>query len=411
MLRIVEPEPLRHRIQSRPISRRSLVVSMIVHGLLAVLLWSFVFQTIRHVSITLSATPSASKESVSFQFGKPEQLVEAPWGEQVNDGEQDREVDVDSQFENITEDASLPEQEVESKFGPNSVEFFGARAYGNRFAFVLDVSYSMKARDGERYERACEELISAVRQLRPDQEYYVFLFSWYTQKMFFQRDVRFAKATGDHVTKLDEWLEHIVMGAGTDPRRALSLSLQLEPDAVFLLSDGHFNHPPSPNSETGWLDPDGSRSMESVLEGIEKRFERTAIHTISLENPFTVDSMRRIAKVTGGQFRYVRTSSLEPVNLTQLSSALRQIQSDYGRQSGSKAEFESRLAYARELIGSGELASAEYILRPVLLAEDSLVSNRKLLEQLSGILKAELKNVRIEDFEVSRSVLALASEP
>ena len=104
------------------------------------------------------------------------------------------------------------------------------------------------------------------------------------------------------------------------------------------------------------------------------------------------------------------TRSLEPVDLDQLATALRQIDLEHGSR-GSKAEFDSRLSYARELIGSGELASAEYVLRPVLGADDSLVSNRILLDQLTGILSAELRGVRLEDFEISEDVLAVVSDP
>lgn len=374
------------------------------------MLWCVVFQVIRPASITLSGSPAQPSGSPALQLGESRLDVEAPWGSRGQSGVAEQKVNVDTNLDEMINSWDLSNTVVE-RAQPNSVEFFGTRAYGNRFVFVLDISYSMKARGGERFRRASDELVRAVSQLRPDQSYYVFLFSWYTEEMYYQAELDYVRAESNHVDRLKKWIKDVSLGAGTDPRRALALAHQLKPDAIFLLSDGHFNQPISPNSETGWIDSLGNRSHESVLEGVKSRFQHTPVHTIAFENPFTAESMEEISNVTDGQFRYVSTASLEPVDLNQLTSALQQVESL--RQDGldRKSEFEYRMKHARELISSGELVSAEFLLRPVLQADDPLVDNVTLLEHLSGILETELGDVRMEDFEVSQEVFALIVDP
>ena len=121
--------------------------------------------------------------------------------------------------------------------------------------------------------------------------------------------------------------------------------------------------------------------------------------------------MREIADTTQGQFRYIRTDSLVPADLDQLSTALRQLKRQYGHEPGGKSEFEARISYTRELISSGELVAAEYVLRPVLEMDDSVPGNRVLMKQLDAILTSELNGIRIEDFDVSSDVFATVSDP
>ncbi|MGB0596409.1 MAG: hypothetical protein ACPGLY_06950 [Rubripirellula sp.] len=392
--------------------RKFWIASIAFHGLLAVLLWFMVSRTVPRISIVLSATSAASaasSQSAALKLGQNRLTTEAPWGNDPTVGTDVEKVQIDAKLNQDLDTEILTDFNV-SQFEPNSVEFFGSRAYGNQFVFVLDISYSMRARNGGRYARAAEELVRAVAQLRPDQQYCVFLFSWYTQEMFYNRRAGYTKAGGDHAQKLRTWLGQIRLDAGTDPRRALSLALQMKPDAVYLLSDGHFNQPVSPNSETGWFDADGVRSFESVLQGVEQRFDRTPIHSIAFENPFTVNTMCTIAEKTGGHFRYVQTGSLEPANLDQLSTALRQLERQFGSEPGGQAEYTARMTYARELISSGELVAAEYVLRPIPKGEKSPQGNRALLQQMTDILASELKGIRIEDFDVPGDIFNTVSD-
>jgi hypothetical protein len=294
---------------------------------------------------------------------------------------------------------------------PASIDFFGTRAYGNRFVFVLDISYSMDARDGARFNRACEELLRSVSQLRAGQSYYVFLFCWNTKKMFRNRSTDCVEVTAGHEEKLRRWISGISLGAGTDPRRALSLAHQMKPDAVFLLSDGHFNRPGTPLSETGWIDEQGNRLRKlDVQDGVERFFRNIPIHTIALENPFTYAAMEQIAKATDGRYRYIKTSSHKPIDSKRFLSALRHIDQKHRHDQQPSREYQTRLSYAREFVTDGELVYAEYLIRPLRRADRSKVANLVLLDRLFEILDSELGDTRLEDFEPAPELVDIVSK-
>jgi hypothetical protein len=64
---------------------------------------------------------------------------------------------------------------------PGAALFFGTKAKGNRFVFVIDNSSSMK---GGRLEMALAELVKTVESLTPRQSFYVIFVSDQTYPMF-----------------------------------------------------------------------------------------------------------------------------------------------------------------------------------------------------------------------------------
>jgi hypothetical protein len=68
-------------------------------------------------------------------------------------------------------------------------------------------------------------------------------------------------------------------------------------------------------------------------------------------------------------------------------------------QSRRRQEYQRRLSYARDFIGQGELVYAEYLVRPLRDAEESLIANKRLLTRVLTVLDAELGELRLEDFE------------
>ncbi len=258
----------------------------------------------------------------------------------------------------------------------------------------------MDARDGERFKRACDELLQSVAKLRAGQSYYVFLFCWKTDEMFYDPSVQYVQVASQHEERLRRWIYDVSLGAGTDPRRALSLAERMKPDAVFLLSDGQFNWPRTPLSESGWIDDQGNRSQADVQTGIETFYRNIPVHTIAFENPFTVSKMQQIAEATGGKCRYIPTRSHAPVDAGQFREALRRIDQQQADERDSPREYRMRLSYARELITAGELVYAEYLIRPLRHADSSKITNPVLLARVLAILDAELGSTRLEDFEL-----------
>lgn len=115
--------------------------------------------------------------------------------------------------------------------------FFGAEAHGDRFVFVIDSSGSMR---GPRWIALCNELMRSLRTLSPEQEFYVISFDALAHPMFgtLPPKGKFLKASPDNVKKLGRWLNSVQLGSNTFPSTAVGIAMRLEPDAIFLLSDG-----------------------------------------------------------------------------------------------------------------------------------------------------------------------------
>ena len=377
---------------------RSLLLSLLFHALLALLLWCLVITVTKPVSIYLVGSTAGGKQAVSVDVESPEaELVLESEAESADTAAGANNAALDALIAEAMRTAATPSLRPAAP-AQRSVEFFGTRAVGDRFVFVLDISYSMNARRGARFERACDELIRAVSQLRVGQRYYVFLFCWNFDAMYFDRELQYAEVVPGHESKLRHWIQDINLGAGTDPRRSLSLAHRMQPDAVFLLSDGEFNEPSTPMSETGWLDDQDQRVEMSVQEGVERIYRDTPIHTIAFENPFTSEAMARIATATGGEFRYVKTPKLEPIDSEGFLTLLQELERKHRADKDPAREYQRRLSLARELISNGELLYAEYLIRPLHRASRSEILNPKLLDELSEILNSELGEARLEDF-------------
>ncbi len=387
------------------------VMSLMLHAVLAVILWFLVFEVQPRASIHLTASLSAPSSTVSLKLPQTVQPVDPV----VIDGEEPAR-STDSTISDLLlealsdsvvevaenmEEQELPEDNRESN---PIVNFFGAEAVGSKFVYVVDISLSMDARNMERYRRAKNELLRSVSNLTSEQSYVVLLFSWRTQMKGFERPPVWIKAENNHDKDLARWLNNTTLSSGTDPRDALSLAKAMQPDAIFLLSDGQFNHPNTPSLETGWLLPNGERSHQSVADGIAAHMSSIPIHSIAFENPFTKDSMEQIAKLSGGSFRYVKTQSHQPVDSQRFLDAVRHIENTYRTKSERSSELQRRMSLARDLMADGEFAFAEYIARPIRDADPATINNPILRDILLKILDDELGDTRLEDLPVTPDV-------
>ncbi len=156
--------------------------------------------------------------------------------------------------------------------------FFGIRAQGQVFIYVVDCSGSMI--DEDRLDRAKRELRRSVAALQSPQRFKVIFYN--DRPIPMPGDLPRA---ADHPSKaqLGRWLDLVQPDGGTDPRGALSLALAMRPDAVFLLSDGAF--------------PDGTAEAVAHLNP-----GKVPIHCIDLANGAAGDDLRKIAAGSGGQY-------------------------------------------------------------------------------------------------------------
>jgi len=168
--------------------------------------------------------------------------------------------------------------------------FFGVSALGSRFVFVVDSSTSMR---GMRWESAVEELQRSIESLAPDQRFAVICFDHDTypfQNSSGAHDGYFMASRKSQL-KLRAWLRHHELGYETFPGVALRIALGMNPDAIFLLSDGQLHDP-----SLEWL-----RQWNLGSDGTP----RVPIYTISLHSTQGAQTLRQIALEHGGQFRAV----------------------------------------------------------------------------------------------------------
>jgi hypothetical protein len=156
--------------------------------------------------------------------------------------------------------------------------FYGIKARGQLFLYVVDCSGSMD--DQDRLERAKAELRRSVDALQSPQRF----------KVIFYND-RPVPMPGDlpkpadypSKTQLARWLPLVEPFGETDPRSSMALALAFKPDAVFLLSDGAF--------------PEGTVEAVARLNP-----GKVPIHCVDLANGQAGDGLRKIAADSGGKY-------------------------------------------------------------------------------------------------------------
>lgn len=290
------------------------LVSAIVHCsiLLVLALWAFPISSTIFDSMVLELGPESNASEALFTLDSDPVTFEATENnEQLVTVEPVLPLvlaaDVPSQEIATSELPSIKPQDVDLDIGGDSAKegdavFFGTSASGRDFVFILDCSGSMRARANERFFRARDELINSISKLRTDQRFYVYLFNWSTFPMFGAEDPgTLIDATGENISKLRAWLYNIEPDSGTDPRRAIRGSIAMQPDAIFLLSDGKFNRPSSTDLLRGW---DSSPStVFDIFSGANP--PKVQVNAIAFEDAVSATGMEKLAQITEGQFRFV----------------------------------------------------------------------------------------------------------
>ncbi len=170
--------------------------------------------------------------------------------------------------------------------GGAGTTYFGIEAQGNRFLYIVDRSGSMMF--AHRMEIAMRELRESVQSL-PDYAYF--------QVLFFSSNVLapdfeqgWARASGANQRRYLNWFDRIDPGGGTVPRPAFLMAFDMNPrpDVIFFMTDG--------------IIPD--LSADEINE-INQRGGRVVIHTIAFGDQGSEQLLRRLARDSGGQYRYI----------------------------------------------------------------------------------------------------------
>lgn len=182
-----------------------------------------------------------------------------------------------------------------------NIQFCGVDGGGNHFVYLVDSSGSMQ--DG--FQSARTELLASIDQLKADQRFYVVFFDEDSEYMRIRDpnadEPASVAATAENKQRLRKWAMMVQMNRGKAPYEVLPFALSLRPDVIFLLSDGEFparigDILREQNHQENLFGDSGPISIVHTIRyhGIEGETGRQAEET-----------MMKIAKENGGQYRYV----------------------------------------------------------------------------------------------------------
>ena len=172
----------------------------------------------------------------------------------------------------------------------------GIQSEAKRVAFVLDFSQSMFGPTNSanpKLDHMLLELKRAINRMPANQEFFVIFFD--DQELPMQPE-QLMPASTSNKTKYFTWVDVASVGpdarGGTDPSTALEKTLSIiQPDAVFLLTDGGFDE----------------QKALSVIARFNSA-KKIQINTICFYDAGNEQVMQFIAKENGGMYRFIGSS-------------------------------------------------------------------------------------------------------
>jgi hypothetical protein len=174
---------------------------------------------------------------------------------------------------------------AKSGVGRGGATFFGVRAQGRKFVYLVDNSSSM---DEGRFETAVAELVRSVRMLDADQLFYVIFYSDMAYPLFYPDAApRMVPATLENKERLADWLPTVELCGRTRGEEAMAMALALAPDAIYLLGDGAFDD-------------------RTIRRTLAIRAPRPTIHALGFDmEERAAAGFKLLAKKFGGTFTHV----------------------------------------------------------------------------------------------------------
>jgi hypothetical protein len=169
--------------------------------------------------------------------------------------------------------------------------FKSGPANGHSFVFVIDRSASMGAGGLGAIGAAAKELAAQLTSLTPDQKVQVVA---YNQSSVYCTGRELIPATDENKAKLVKYIEGLADFGQTEHERGLLAALRLQPDVIFILTDGG--------------DPHLRPGQVSFLA--EQAAGQTSIHClhfgIGTADAVPADHfLRRLAAETGGSYAFI----------------------------------------------------------------------------------------------------------
>lgn len=171
-----------------------------------------------------------------------------------------------------------------SKFtisAPGEATFFGLKAKGRRFTFVVDRSGSMA---GSRLVKAKRELASCVKHLPASIEVRIIFFDFLT----ISNPGGYQTLSPQNQQQLLDWVNDVEPGSGTAVKAGIAEAFMEEsPGGIFLLTDGE-------------CETDAAMFIRQ-----HNSLKKSQINTIALESRAGETLLRQIARENNGDYKYV----------------------------------------------------------------------------------------------------------
>ncbi len=175
-----------------------------------------------------------------------------------------------------------PVQKAPKKPTRPAVTFFGTPGKGQRFIFVIDKSWSML---GDRLPIAKTELLKTLRQLPAGSQFMIYFFNHVAEPM----PSGLLPANQRSIALAENWIRTRGSFGGTNPRLALKWAFELQPDTVWLLSDGLF------------------ANYQEIFNQLQQDNPKKAVrvNTVAFCDRTCEKALQAIARTHGGTYRFV----------------------------------------------------------------------------------------------------------
>lgn len=238
---------------------------------------------------------TVTAESPPLEAPAPGELIESATAMTtgMRDGQPNNELSAETLEAIAAEQRELANRPQPGPLATTSI-FGSAPIKGRTFVFVLDRSKSMGAGGLDVLSRAQVELFQALAPLAPENKFQIVA---YHQQTVTLKERKLLAASEENKSEVNEFIHRLVPFGSTDHEAGLYMALELDPDAIVLLTDG----------DTPELNDGQIQALARVTKG------RAAIHCIQFgmtpEEP-PGSFMRKLASKTGGTYRYIDVNSI-----------------------------------------------------------------------------------------------------
>ena len=179
----------------------------------------------------------------------------------------------------------------------SGAEFFGVKATGNTFVYIIDCSPSMRKENA--FQAAKAEVFRSFASMKPKQRYYVSFFGKEIDPLVLhgtEAEKYPIYATRENVLKTQEWMNRVaIQKEGWPPNDALEQAIAMQPDGIFMLFDG------DTKVDVAKFLRQVNRTDDILSEGSPK----VPIHVIHFFQEDFRMQMMTVAKENGGTYRFI----------------------------------------------------------------------------------------------------------